>query len=131
MIQTLEDLLTAARAASHSAYCPYSHFRVGAAVRAGGTVFTGANVENASYGLTICAERTAVFAAVLAGVGRIEAVAVACVDASEGCDPALLMPCGACRQVLAEFATPDTPVAVDRVGTFRLDDLLPMAFRLS
>jgi cytidine deaminase len=103
---------------------------VGAAVRAGGHVFVGANVENASYGLTTCAERTAVFAAVLAGQSKLEAIAVACVDAPDGCDPAELMPCGACRQVLAEFADPDTPIAVDRVGTFRLVELLPMAFRL-
>jgi cytidine deaminase len=99
-------------------------------VRADGRIFVGANIENASYGLTICAERTAAFAATLAGAGRLEAIAVACVDAPDGCDPDMLMPCGACRQVLAEFADADTPVAVDRVGTFRLAELLPMAFRL-
>jgi cytidine deaminase len=126
----LDELLEAARAASRSAYCPYSHFHVGAAVRAGGRIFTGANVENASYGLTICAERTAAFAAVLAGAGPIEAVAVACVDASAGSDPTGLMPCGACRQVLAEFAGPEIPVVVDRAGTFTLAELLPLAFRL-
>ena len=126
----LDALLEAARGASRSAYCPYSRFHVGAAVWAGGRIFAGANVENASYGLTICAERTAAFAAILAGVGRIEAVAVACVDAPEGSDPALHMPCGACRQVLAEFAGPEVPVVVDRVGTFSLAELLPQAFRL-
>jgi cytidine deaminase len=126
----MTTLLAEAREASRRAYCPYSNFRVGAAVLAGGKVFVGANVENASYGLTICAERTAMFAAVLAGAGPIEAVAVACVDAPDGCDPTMLMPCGACRQVLAEFAAPDTPIHVDRVGTFRLDELLPRAFRL-
>jgi cytidine deaminase len=125
-----DELLNSAREASRRAYCPYSKFHVGAAVRAGGQIFTGANVENASYGLTICAERTAVFAAVLAGAGPIEAVAVACVDAPEGADPEQLMPCGACRQVMAEFAGPETPVVVDRVNTFRLDELLPRAFRL-
>lgn len=126
----LEQLLDVARAASRLAYCPYSRFHVGAAVWAGGRIFTGANIENASYGLTICAERTAVFAAILASAGRIEAVAVSCVDAPEGSDPTLLMPCGACRQVIAEFAGGTTPVAVDRVGTFTLDELLPRAFRL-
>jgi cytidine deaminase len=126
----LDALLEAARAASRSAYCPYSRFHVGAAVWAGGRIFTGANVENASYGLTICAERTAAFAAVLAGATPIEAVAVSCADAPEGADPALAMPCGACRQVLAEFAGPETPVVVDRAGTFTLADLLPLAFRL-
>jgi cytidine deaminase len=130
MSDPLDDLLEAARAASRAAYCPYSGFRVGAAVRAGGRVFTGANVENASYGLTLCAERAAAIAAVLAGAGRIEAVAVACINAAEGTDPARLMPCGACRQVLAEFAGPETPVIVDRAGTFTLAELLPWAFRL-
>jgi cytidine deaminase len=126
----MDSLLSAARDASRLAHCPYSRFHVGAAIRAGGRVFVGANVENASYGLTICAERTAAFAAVLAGATQFEAIAVACVDAPDGCDPALLMPCGACRQVLAEFAEADTPIVVDRVGTFRLAELLPLAFRL-
>jgi cytidine deaminase len=130
MTAPLDELLEAARSASRSAYCPYSRFHVGAAVRADGRIFTGANVENASYGLTICAERTAAFAAILAGARRIEGVAVACVDAPEGSDPNALMPCGACRQVLAEFAGPETPVVVDRAGTFTLAALLPLAFRL-
>ncbi len=130
MDDPLASLLDAARAASRASYSPYSKFRVGAAVLAGGRVFAGANIENASYGLTICAERTAVFAAVLAGAGPIEAIAVACVDAPEGSAPALLMPCGACRQVLAEFAGPGAPVLVDRAGRYTLADLLPLAFRL-
>ncbi|MDX2037028.1 MAG: cytidine deaminase [Isosphaeraceae bacterium] len=125
-----EQLLDEARRASRSAHCPYSNFHVGAAVLAGGRIFTGANIENASYGLTVCAERTAAFAAVLAGEARFEAIAVACVDAPEGGDPASLMPCGACRQVLAEFAGPDTPVIIDRVGTLTLEQLLPRPFRL-
>ena len=126
----LDRLMEEARRASGGAYCPYSGFHVGAAILAGGRVFTGANVENASYGLTVCAERTAAFAAVLAGEARFEAIAVACVDAAEGAEGGMMMPCGACRQVLAEFAGPETPVAVDRVGVFRLDQLLPWAFRL-
>ncbi len=131
MPDAMDELLEAARQASRAAYCPYSKFHVGAAIRAGGRVFTGANVENASYGLTVCAERTASFAAILAGAGRFEAIAVACVDAPEGSSPNLLMPCGACRQVLVEFADPDTPVIVDRVGRMTLADLLPLAFRLN
>src|SRR3954464_13687925 len=123
-----DELLQAARDASRRAYCPYSHFHVGAAVRAGGKIFTGANVENASYGLTVCAERTAAFAAVLAGARPVEAGAGAGGDAPEGSDPTGLMPCGACRQVLAEFAGRDTPVVVDRVGTFTVAELLPLAF---
>lgn len=130
MFDSFDELLEAARAASRSAYCPYSSFRVGAAIRAGGAIYRGANVENASYGLTVCAERAAAFAAVLAGAGRFEAVAVACVDAPDGSAAELLMPCGACRQVLAEFAGPETPVLVDRVGRFTLAELLPRAFRL-
>lgn len=130
MPDAMDELLEAARQASRAAYCPYSNFHVGAAIRAGGRIFTGANVENASYGLTVCAERTASFAAILAGAGRFEAIAVACVDAPEGSAPNLLMPCGACRQVLVEFADPETPVIVDRVGRMTLADLLPLAFRL-
>src|ERR1700728_592083 len=130
MSDSLAELLEEARRASRSAYCPYSTFHVGAAILAGGRIFSGANVENASYGLTICAERTAAFAAILAGAGRFEAIAVACVDAPDGSGPELLMPCGACRQVLVEFADLSTPVIVDRVGRMTLGDLLPMAFRL-
>jgi cytidine deaminase len=126
----LDPLLVAARSAAASAYCPYSRFRVGAAVQAGGRIFTGANIENGSYGLTVCAERVAVFHAVLAGHTQLEAVAVACVDAPDDAPPGSLMPCGACRQVLAEFAAPDVPVAVERVGLFNLGDLLPQPFCL-
>jgi len=130
MPDPLDDLLEAARLASRAAYCPYSKFHVGAAILAGGRVFTGANIENASYGLTVCAERTAAFAAVLAGNSRFEAIAVACVDAPPGSKPGLLSPCGACRQVLAEFADDRTPVIVAGIGRMTLADLLPMAFRL-
>ena len=126
----LEPLLEAARAAAGGAYCPYSRFRVGAAVLAGGQIYTGANIENASYGLTVCAERAAVFQAVLAGQTRLEAVAVACIDAPARAPTGSLMPCGACRQVLAEFAALDVPVVVDRVGQFQLGELLPQPFHL-
>jgi cytidine deaminase len=102
---------------------------VGAALLADGILFRGSNVENASYGLAICAERNAVFAAA-AGHRRIECIAVACIDAPEGTQDAALMPCGACLQVIAEFAGPATPVLVDRAGEFTLADLLPRAFRI-
>lgn len=125
-----EALLEAARAAALGAYAPYSRFRVGAAVRADGRIRAGCNVENASFGLTVCAERVAIFAAIAAGARRIEALAVACIDA-DGHGPASgLMPCGACRQVMAEFGDPDVPVLVDRVGAFRLAELLPRPFIL-
>ncbi len=93
-----EALLAAAREARERAYAPYSRFAVGAAIAcADGTLATGCNVENASYGLALCAERAAVCAAIAAGSKRFSAIAVA---GPEGADCA---PCGACRQVLAEF----------------------------
>jgi len=99
-------------------------------VLAKGRVFTGCNVENASYGLAICAERVAIFAAVAAGCRALSCVAVACVDADDAGLAAGLMPCGACRQVMAEFGGPGLPVHVDRAGSFTLEALLPSAFRL-
>jgi cytidine deaminase len=120
-----DSLIAAARSAQARAYAPYSKFRVGAAVEGmDGTVVTGCNVENASYGLTICAERAAVFAAINAGVKRLRrAVVVSDVD-----PPAA--PCGACRQVLAEFGLdlPIDGVGSKRTVTWRLSDLLPHAF---
>jgi cytidine deaminase len=124
------SLLQRAREAAKSAYAPYSKFRVGAAVLAGGSVFTGCNVENASYGLTICAERNAMFQAVAAGYRRIDALALVCVDVAIDGPAKLRMPCGACRQVMAEFGTDDLPIEIDGVGVFRLADLLPSAFSL-
>jgi cytidine deaminase len=120
-----DSLIAAARSAQARAYAPYSRFKVGAALEApDGTVFTGCNVENASYGLTICAERAAVFAAISAGVNRFRrAVVVSDVD-----PPAA--PCGACRQVLAEFGTnlPIEGVGTKRTVSWLLSDLLPHAF---
>jgi homotetrameric cytidine deaminase len=123
----LTDLRAAARAARERAYARYSQFAVGAAVETtDGRRFTGANIENASYGLTICAERTAVFAAVLAGARGIAAVAVA------GPDGVTTPPCGACRQVLAEFGAPDAALSYARADggwtDTTLGDLLPAAF---
>ena len=93
-----DQLITAATAARLAAYAPYSNFQVGAALLAkNGHVFTGCNVENLSYGLTICAERNALFAAVAAGVREFEAIAIVA-DTREP-----VSPCGACRQVMAEF----------------------------
>src|SRR6516162_6647478 len=103
-------LLVSARDAGKLAYCPYSNFRVGAAALAGGRVFIGCNVENASHSLSICAERTAIFNAVAAGYRRIDAIAVVCLDMIDGCTPT---PCGACRQVIAQFGAGNTIVIVD------------------
>jgi cytidine deaminase len=120
-----DTLIEAARSAQSRAYAPYSNFRVGAALESvDGSVFTGCNVENASYGLTICAERAAVSAAVGAGARRFRrAVVVSDVD-----PPAA--PCGACRQVLAEFGLdlPIDGVGSQRKVTWRLAELLPAAF---
>lgn len=112
------------------AHCPYSNFHVGAAVWAGGRLFTGCNVENASYGLTICAERVAIFSAVAAGQRRLEAIAVTCPDAPSDVPLEGRMPCGACRQVMAEFGNSDLLVLIDGVGEMRLADLLPHPFLL-
>jgi cytidine deaminase len=121
-------LLRAAAKAAKNAYSPHSLFRVGAAVASeDGRVFTGCNVENASYGLTVCAERSAVSAAIAAGVRRLAAVAVV----ADGKTPVF----GACRQVLAEFAGDDTPVHIAALRkpiprqTVSLGSLLPNAFR--
>lgn len=119
-----ETLIRAAREARQMAYAPYSNYAVGAALlMADGRIFTGVNVENASYGLTICAERTAVFKAVSEGARKIMAVAVCTENGGS--------PCGACRQVLVEFAG-DVPVFLsDAQGNTRqttLYTLLPDHF---
>ena len=98
-----EALLAAAREAAEQAHCPYSNFHVGAAVRCSdGTVVTGCNVENASYGLTICAERVSLFNCVAQGLQPLE-LAVSCVDAQNNTSLSSRMPCGACRQVMQEL----------------------------
>ena len=127
-----EALLEAARDAAANAYAPYSDYKVGAALLCSdGTVFTGCNVENASYGLTNCAERAAVFSAVAAG--RHDFVAMAVVAVGES----MPYPCGACRQVLAEFCRDEFSVyvaradALDDYEVVSLADLLPHRFRLT
>jgi cytidine deaminase len=126
---TDDKLIEAAKAACERAYAPYSNFRVGAAIALDDEIIiTGCNVENASYGLTICAERAAVFAAVAAGVKVIPRIAVAVATPGD-CESAL-MPCGACLQVLTEFMPPDGKVLIAGNGEFVLRDLLPHSFTL-
>ena len=129
----IKKLADAARSARSRAYAPYSKFRVGAAVLlADGATVIGSNVENASYGLTICAERTAIFSSIIQHPGvRIAALAVSAGDDSHHHEhDNARMPCGACRQVMMEFMDPSATVWIDGVGERRLADLLPAPFKL-
>ncbi|HCA56652.1 MAG TPA: cytidine deaminase [Blastocatellia bacterium] len=126
MDETAEKLLSAARECRERAFAPYSGFRVGAAVEADdGTIFAGCNVESASYGLTMCAERVAIFSAVAAGRKRIKRISVVA-ESDE-----LTAPCGACRQVIWEFGG-DIPVLIVNTNgesvERQMSELLPMAF---
>ena len=130
-MSSAEALLAAAREAAEQAHCPYSNFHVGAAVRCtDGTVVSGCNVENASYGLTICAERVALFNCVAQGLQPLE-LAVSCVDAQEDAPLASRMPCGACRQVMQELLPNDAIVHIDGIGERRIEQLLPDGFGLA
>ena len=122
-----QELLNAALSARERAYAPYSKFLVGAAVLAkSGKIYTGCNIENASYGLTVCAERNALFSAV--GAGEREFTALCVVGDTE----APISPCGACRQVMAEFKVPRI-ILVNLKGDvkeYTLEELLPYGFSL-
>ena len=125
------QLVEQARQAAQSAYCPYSHFPVGAAVESELGVTTGVNIENASYGLAICAERVALFSAVAQGATTFQRLAVACLNAQPTDPPGTRMPCGACRQVIAEFLDSDCLLLIDGVGAMTVAELLPAAFQLA
>jgi cytidine deaminase len=130
MTQTPEQLLEAARRVAENAYAPYSHFRVGAvAVGDDGNLYSGVNVENAAYPSGVCAEASAVSAAVTAGVRKIDVIAVACIDATREDQS---YPCGQCRQRLNEFRVETVIVAgpdgEPRIHSF--EELLPFGFRL-
>lgn len=124
-----EELVDIARAAADGAYAPYSGFRVGAvAVGTGGEMFTGANVENASYPVSSCAEATAINTAVARGIRHIDTVAVACVDTD---DIEGSYPCGRCRQIMSEFGVSTVIVTAGAGAPVRihtLDELLPHRF---
>ena len=122
-----QELLNAALSARERAYAPYSKFLVGAAVLAkSGKIYTGCNIENASYGLTVCAERNALFSAI--GAGEREFIALCVVGDTE----APISPCGACRQVMAEFKVPRIILANLKgdVKEYTLEELLPYGFSL-
>lgn len=124
---TERELVERAIGAKENAYVPYSHFRVGAAlITENGNVYTGANIENISYGATNCAERTAVFKAVSEGERKIESIAIA----SDMDD--YIFPCGICRQVLAEFAGSHMKIICsNKKGDYKVysfENLLPNAF---
>ena len=136
---TQTRMLRAARAAVKNAYAPFSKFKVGAAVlTAKGSIFSGCNIENSSYGLTMCAERVAIFKAVSAGQLDIKAVVVFAsvpqskIDNRKSKMPPLTPPCGACLQVINEFSeNPEIVLSNGRsTKTYRLKDLLPLGFRL-
>ena len=126
------ELMQIAAEARKKAYAPYSGCFVGAALLAeDGRVFTGCNIENASYTPTNCAERTAFFKAVSEGVHRFSAIAV-CGGYGDTVEP-ICAPCGVCRQVMAEFCSPDFRVILGEpecVQVYRLDELLPLSFTL-
>jgi cytidine deaminase len=122
-----ERMFAAADKAKENAWAPYSKFRVGAAVLTPeGEIFSGCNVENSSYGLALCAERNAIARAVGEGARKIAAVVVVA-DTDKPCPP-----CGACRQVIAEFASPEAPIRSrtpqGQVDRYTLSELLPFAF---
>ncbi|XP_054916323.1 zgc:103586 [Poeciliopsis prolifica] len=127
MTEKVTELVSKCLQARDLAYCPYSRFPVGAALlTADGAIVTGCNVENASYGLTVCAERTAVQRAVAEGHRRFTAIAVTC-DIKDR----FVGPCGACRQVLMEFGSNWTVYLTKPDGTYKeteLRELLPLAF---
>jgi len=125
-----EELLILAREVARRAHCPYSLFHVGAVVVADGKIYIGVNVEISSYGLTLCAERSALAAAIADGADLITQVAVACIDASPAAPLNERTPCGACRQWLADLA-PHAVIYIDGdERDFSVADLLPYAFGL-
>ena len=128
--ETIANLQAAARQAAENAYAPYSGFRVGAALLFDdGYIATGCNVENVSYGLTICAERNALFGAVAQRGPEHKIVAIAVTNLNDAASP----PCGACRQVLAEFAAPDAVISFPSENGLEqrpFSEIFPFAFHL-
>ncbi|NLX01255.1 MAG: cytidine deaminase [Syntrophomonadaceae bacterium] len=124
----IDELISKAKEARNNAYAPYSGFKVGTALLGkSGTIYTGANVENASYGLTVCAERIAVFKAVTSGEKKFESIAIS------GSGQGYIYPCGACLQVLAEFSPEMNVIITDEKNSYKeynLSAMLPQIFSL-
>ena len=130
---TSKELMELAKEARQNAYCKYSNFSGGAALLArSGKIYLGCNIENASFTPTNCAERTSFFSAIAAGEREFEAIAVC--GAKSDLPPTVCMPCGVCRQVMAEFCSQDFPVYVmgenEKINKFTLGELLPSAFNI-
>ena len=129
-----QELCREAQRVANSAYAPYSNFRVGAAVLGKEKIYLGTNVENASYGLSLCAERSALANAIANGETEIQAIAIACIDAKDPKNLQLLTPCGACRQWMAELA-PDAKIYICQADgrllyVFSRRSCCPNAFQL-
>lgn len=130
--EDVQDLIRKAFGARKKAYAPYSHYQVGAALLSGqGRVYPGCNIENASYGATICAERTAFIRAVQEGEREFQAIAI--VGGPEGEEPSdFAYPCGICRQVMQEFCKPDLEIIVavseEEYEIYSLGELMPRGF---
>ncbi len=130
---TKEELLNIAEEAMQNAYAPYSHFKVGAALEAkSGTIYTGCNIENISFGASNCAERTALFTAVAAGEREFKRIAI--VGGKDGIIKAFCYPCGICRQAFSEFTDIRFEVILkdgdENIITTNMDDLLPDSFQI-
>ena len=123
-----KELIHSALEAREKAYCPYSNFKVGAAILfEDGKIYTGSNVENASFGATNCAERTAIAKAVSEGKSMFEAIAIVCSNNTEA------TPCGICRQVMAEFFQNDTRIVLENnseIIEYTFDEVMPFVFKL-
>ncbi|MCD7740011.1 MAG: cytidine deaminase [Candidatus Gastranaerophilales bacterium] len=131
-MKTNEELLELAKNVSGKAYCPYSNFKVGACTLfESGNVYTGCNIENSSYGLSLCAERNAISSAIAAGeTGRLIKIAIYSPNSSK------CFPCGACRQWIKEFSTGyNTEIILENdkseISSYYIDDILPFAFNMS
>lgn len=130
---THRGLAKTASAVAKNSYAPYSGFKVGCAAVFDGcflTPYLGTNVENASYGLTVCAERAAIFSAVSAGRRKLNVLAISCRD-KDNKVLRCFQPCGACLQVIAEFSDENTAIVLDGIGVFKLRDFMPAPFTLS